>query len=124
MALSPTNGCRVCSPTLRLCEYEGIGSALTFRFGIEPLLNGAYLPDLVVFLNPAQTSQAVRECILRNIPTVGIVDSDTDPRFVTYPIPANSQVRRSEFLWLMCRVYVLLSWSRGLFPSPVKRGKG
>jgi small subunit ribosomal protein S2 len=55
--------------------------------------NGSYTPDLVVFLNPRENAHGVKECILRQIPTVGIIDTDTDPRLVTYPIPANVEVR-------------------------------
>lgn len=54
--------------------------------------DGSYLPDLVVFLHPGDCSHGVRECTNRNVPTIGVVDSDTDPRMVTYPIPANIQV--------------------------------
>ena len=61
-------------------------------FGTKPLKSGAYRPDLVVFLNPSDNLGAIKECTARNIPTVGVVDTDTDPRIVTYPIPANMEV--------------------------------
>ncbi len=70
------------------------------RFGLEPLVNRSYLPDLVVFLDPSQNAHGVRECTLRNVPTVGIVDSKTDPRIVTYPIPANVESLRTAELIL------------------------
>ncbi len=56
------------------------------------MLDRAYLPDLAIFLNPNENMSGIRECTLRNIPTIGIIDSDTDPRIVTYPIPANMEV--------------------------------
>lgn len=56
------------------------------------MVDKAYLPDLAIFLNPTENISGIRECTLRNIPTVGIIDSDTDPRIVTYPIPANMEV--------------------------------
>lgn len=65
---------------------------VTVSFGIEPIADKSYLPDLVVFLNPSENLGAIRECTSKNIPTVGIVDTDTDPRIVTYPIPANMEV--------------------------------
>jgi len=74
-----------------------MGVELICRFGLQPLLDRSNLPDLVVFLNPREVAHGVRECTLRNIPTVGVVDSDTDPRFVTYPIPANVQVGEDPF---------------------------
>lgn len=65
--------------------------------GIQAMQDGSYVPDLVIFLNPSENVGAIRECTLKNIPTIGIVDTDTDPRLVTYPIPANMEVsRRNE----------------------------
>lgn len=53
----------------------------------------------MVLLNPSENLGAIRECTARNVPTVGIVDSDTDPRIVTYPIPANAEsVRTAELV--------------------------
>jgi small subunit ribosomal protein S2 len=46
-------------------------------------------PDLVVCLNPLENYVLLHECGLHNIPTIGIVDTDADPTWVTYPIPAN-----------------------------------
>jgi len=46
-------------------------------------------PDLVVCLNPLENYVLLRECGQHNIPTIGIIDTDADPTWVTYPIPAN-----------------------------------
>jgi len=46
-------------------------------------------PDLVVCLNPLENYILLHECRTNNIPTIGIVDTDTNPTWVTYPIPAN-----------------------------------
>lgn len=46
-------------------------------------------PDLVVCLNPLENYVLLHECGLFGIPTIGIVDTDADPTWVTYPIPAN-----------------------------------
>jgi small subunit ribosomal protein S2 len=46
-------------------------------------------PDLVVCLNPLENYICLHECGLHNIPTIGIIDTDADPTWVTYPIPAN-----------------------------------
>ncbi|WVR06557.1 hypothetical protein IAU60_003588 [Kwoniella sp. DSM 27419] len=67
-------------------------------FGLEPILNKSFKPDLVIFLNPSENTAAIRECTSRHIPTVGIVDTDTDPRIVTYPIPANMESMRTAEL--------------------------
>ena len=55
-------------------------------------------PDLVVLLNTKENRYAAREATLMNIPTIGIVDTDVDPRLVTYPIPANDESVRVQEL--------------------------
>nr|CDS31065.1 28S ribosomal protein S2 mitochondrial [Hymenolepis microstoma] len=51
------------------------------------------LPDLIIMLNtvnPVGSNHvAVRDAAKMLIPTVGVVDSNCDPRLVTYPIPGN-----------------------------------
>ncbi|KAL9595671.1 MAG: hypothetical protein Q9219_006304 [cf. Caloplaca sp. 3 TL-2023] len=51
-------------------------------------------PDLVVCLNPLENWVMLHECGLHGIPTVGIIDTDADPTWVTYPIPANDDSLR------------------------------
>ncbi|KAI9852559.1 MAG: 37S ribosomal protein, mitochondrial [Thelocarpon superellum] len=55
----------------------------------------ALKPDLVVCLNPLENYVLLRECGQNNIPTIGIIDTDADPTWVTYPIPANDDSLRS-----------------------------
>ena len=55
----------------------------------------AVKPDLVVCLNPLENYVMLHECSQENIPTVGVVDTDCDPTWVTYPIPANDDSLRS-----------------------------
>lgn len=55
-------------------------------------------PDLVIFLNPIANMNAIRECAIQHIPTIGIVDSNVDPRIVMYPIPANDESPRTAQL--------------------------
>ncbi|KAI9680834.1 MAG: 37S ribosomal protein, mitochondrial [Caeruleum heppii] len=52
-------------------------------------------PDLVVVLNPLENYVLLKECGMSGIPTVGVVDTDCDPTWVTYPIPANDDSLRS-----------------------------
>ncbi|KAJ4300785.1 hypothetical protein N0V90_002873 [Kalmusia sp. IMI 367209] len=51
-------------------------------------------PDLVVCLNPLENYVLLHECALNNIPTVGVIDTNADPTWVTYPIPANDDSLR------------------------------
>jgi ribosomal protein S2 len=46
-------------------------------------------PDLVVCLNPVENRVLLHECKVENIPTIGIIDTDADASWVTYPIPGN-----------------------------------
>lgn len=55
-------------------------------------------PDLVVFLNPLDNLKALRECGIARVPTIGIIDSNVDPRIVMYPIPANDESTRTAEL--------------------------
>ena len=51
-------------------------------------------PDLVICLNPRENWVLLHECALNNIPTMGIIDTDANPTWVTYPIPANDDSLR------------------------------
>ena len=51
-------------------------------------------PDLVVCLNPLENWVMLHECGMHSIPTIGIIDTDANPTWVTYPIPANDDSLR------------------------------
>ncbi|KAI1855081.1 hypothetical protein JX265_012269 [Neoarthrinium moseri] len=54
----------------------------------------ALVPDLVVCLNPLENFVMLHECGLANIPTIGVIDTNTEPTWVTYAIPANDDSLR------------------------------
>lgn len=56
------------------------------------------IPDLVILLNPIQNTIAISECAAEHVPTIGIIDSNVDPRLVMYPIPANDENTRTAEL--------------------------
>ncbi|KAF2176350.1 37S ribosomal protein MRP4, mitochondrial precursor [Zopfia rhizophila CBS 207.26] len=61
----------------------------------EQLYDRAVLrPELVVCMNPLENYVLLHECALNNIPTIGVIDTDADPTWVTYPIPANDDSLR------------------------------
>lgn len=62
-------------------ELDGFGR---WRGVARPLL-----PDLVVCLNPLENYTLLYECGSKNIPTIGVIDTNADPSWVTYTIPAN-----------------------------------
>lgn len=47
------------------------------------------VPDLVVCLNPMENYVLLHECALVNVPTIGVIDTNAEPTWVTYGIPAN-----------------------------------
>jgi small subunit ribosomal protein S2 len=59
--------------------------------GVNAVKNQRVVPDLVIVLNPLSNMNAIRECAIEHVPTIGIVDSNVDPRIVMYPIPANDE---------------------------------
>jgi len=67
-------------------------------FGQEVVNTTKLHPDLVVFLNPLSNLPAIRECAIEHIPTIGIIDSNADPRIVMYAIPANDDSTRTAEL--------------------------
>ncbi len=52
-------------------------------------------PDLVVCFNPLENEVCLHECGLHTVPTIGVIDTDADASWVTYPIPANDDSIRS-----------------------------
>ncbi|EGP83698.1 uncharacterized protein MYCGRDRAFT_63449, partial [Zymoseptoria tritici IPO323] len=67
-------------------EVEGFEAQLGSKAALKP--------DLVVCLNPLENYILLHECGLNNIPTIGIIDTDANPTWVTYPIPANDDSLR------------------------------
>ena len=74
------------------------------------------LPDLCIFINTNNNvfrqHIAVKDCARMLIPTIGVVDSNCDPRLITYPIPGNDDGKAPVELY--CK----------LFTEAILRGKG
>lgn len=77
-------------PGLLTNPFEVLGGRAASEMNVKP--------DLVIFLNPLENIKAIRECGLALVPTIGIVDSNVDPRIVMYPIPANDESTRTAEL--------------------------
>ena len=63
-------------------------------FEKQLLRRAALKPDLVVCLNMLENYVLLHECALNNIPTIGVLDTDCNPTWVTYPVPANDDSLR------------------------------
>lgn len=84
---SITNGQQI----LGRCKMKVVDELDRELPGGERLLNGKAVlkPDLVVCFNLLENYILLHECRSNCIPTIGIVDTDVNPTWVTYPIPAN-----------------------------------
>jgi len=53
------------------------------------------LPEALVIVNPKMHEAALREAQKLNIPIVAMVDTDSDPGHISYPIPSSDHIRSS-----------------------------
>ncbi len=54
-----------------------------------------FLPACVIIVDVTEEKIAVNECFNLGIPIIGIVDTNSDPRKIKYPIPANDDSSKS-----------------------------
>ena len=57
------------------------------------------LPDILFVIDTNKESIAVKEATKLNIPVIGVIDSNSDPSGITYPIPGNDDAIRSISLY-------------------------
>ena len=57
------------------------------------------VPDLVFIIDTNYESLAIKESIKLNIPIIAILDTNSDPEGIDYPIPGNDDARRSIELY-------------------------
>lgn len=57
------------------------------------------LPDLLFVIDSNKESIAVAEARVLNIPVIAVVDSNSDPKDITYPIPGNDDASRAINLY-------------------------
>lgn len=55
-------------------------------FGIKDMYQ---LPDLVFFINPKKDYIALNECLKLGIPTISFIDTNSNLKTISYPIPIN-----------------------------------
>ena len=57
------------------------------------------IPDLVFIIDTNYESLAIKESIKLGIPIIAILDSNSDPEGIDFPIPGNDDARRSIELY-------------------------
>ncbi|MFQ6605471.1 MAG: 30S ribosomal protein S2 [Fidelibacterota bacterium] len=75
------------------------------------------LPDVVVIIDADYESTAVAEAVRLGIPIVAIVDSNTDPEPIDYPIPANDDSIRTIQLIVSAIADAIISLQKEDVPS-------
>ena len=66
---------------------------------INSISNMKKVPDLVFIIDTNYESLAVKESIKLGIPIIAILDTNSDPEGIDYPIPGNDDARRSIDLY-------------------------
>ena len=82
------------------------------------------LPDLLFVIDTNKEEIAIQEATKLNIPVVAILDSNSNPDHVTYPVPGNDDATRS--IKLYCRLVsdaVLYGMQESLVASGVDLGE-
>ena len=74
------------------------------------------LPDLVVIVDAQYEDTAIKEARRLDIPTIAIVDSNTDPNKVRYPIPANDDSMRTINIIISALADAVLE-AKGVIPT-------
>ena len=59
------------------------------------IVNLTKKPDAFILIGSHDEKNALREAIIENIPVIAIVDSNSDPSLISYPIPANDDATKS-----------------------------
>jgi small subunit ribosomal protein S2 len=76
----------------RLLIDREIARLERFFGGIETLTN---VPDVLFVVDTKREAGAVHEANERKVPVVGIVDSNSDPDLIDYPIPMNDDASKA-----------------------------
>tara|TARA_B100001115_G_C15828550_1_gene412991 strand:- start:1514 stop:2002 length:489 start_codon:yes stop_codon:yes gene_type:complete len=73
------------------------------RDKLQKSLGGIYemkkVPDLVFVIDTNYESLAIKESVKLGIPIIAILDSNSDPEGIDFPIPGNDDARRSIDLY-------------------------
>jgi small subunit ribosomal protein S2 len=86
--------------------------ATRIRHNLEGVLEMEKLPDAIVIIDTVKESIAVAEARRLNIPIVAIVDSNSNPEEINYPIAGNDDAIRAIRIVLQKLVDVIVK-SRG-----------
>jgi small subunit ribosomal protein S2 len=92
------------------------------RHNLEGVLEMEKLPDVLVVIDTVKEAIAVAEARRLNIPIVAIVDSNSNPEEIDYPIAGNDDAIRAIRIILQKLVDTIVS-ARGGVRAPVASGE-
>ncbi|MFA6047755.1 MAG: 30S ribosomal protein S2 [Parcubacteria group bacterium] len=81
------------------------------------------LPGAIFIVGVIEDDLAIKEATAKNIPIVGLVDSNVNPERVTYPIPANEDALSSIKLMLAYMVKAVLEGKNNAVVAKAKEEK-
>ncbi len=80
-----------------LLKMSGLRDKLQRSLG--GIMDMKKIPDLVFIIDTNYESLAIKESIKLNIPIIAILDTNSDPDGIDFPIPGNDDARRSIDLY-------------------------
>ena len=75
------------------------------------------LPDIIFIIDTNAEELAVKESIRLNIPIVAIIDSNSDPSGINFPIPGNDDARRAINLYCELIKQTILDAQKNIFET-------
>ena len=88
------------------------------RRNLEGIREMSRMPDALIVVDPRREHIAVKEAQRVGIPTVALIDTDSDPDTVDLPIPGNDDSIRSIELMLAKLADAILEGRKSLPPPP------
>ena len=76
------------------------------------------IPDLVFIIDTNYESLAIKESIKLGIPIIAILDTNSDPDGIDFPIPGNDDARRSIDLYCNLMKDTIKDAKQNIKPSP------
>ena len=77
------------------------------------------VPDLVFIIDTNYESLAIKESIKLGIPIIAILDSNSDPEGIDFPIPGNDDARRSIDLYCNLLKETILNAKNEIPKTPI-----
>ncbi len=81
------------------------------------------VPEMIFIIDTNVESLAVKEAIKLNIPIVGILDTNSDPTDIKFPIPGNDDARRSINLYCDLLKNTILDATKNIQVNEDKKDK-